>query len=410
MKFVDRTVARTATPSAPSIPLLMRLPRYLERNRFNRHEWAGAFGDFGTLIPFVIGYISVVGMEPGGVLFGFGTAMFVSGMVYGTPFPVQPMKAIGAVAATQTSHAIITPVTVGAAGLVTGAIWLVLGMTGMAKRLREWVSDSVGSGIVIGLALSLLVVGIKMLAGDWKLGIATLTVTLLLLRQTFIPVMFLLLVVSALVALVQDQSLAQELGSIQPRFHLPAPELDTLSWADMGTALLLLALPQLPLTLGNAVVATTRENNRLFPERPVSESKLMLSTGVMNVGSAVFGGVPMCHGAGGMAAHVRFGARTGGAPIILGAILIALALFFSSSIQVLFRMFPLPILGVILMLAAAQLASGPLSSAKRSAGSEKSVMATTAVVCLWNVGAGFLAGLVLDHAIRLWRKRREMQQ
>ena len=218
------------------------------------------------------------------------------------------------------------------------------------------------------------------------------------------------MVASAIVALVQDQSLAHELGAIHPRLHLPAPVLGTLSWSDMGTAALLLALPQLPLTLGNAVVATTRENNRLFPERPVSENKLMLSTGVMNVGSAILGGVPMCHGAGGMAAHVRFGARTGGAPIILGLILLVLAMFFSSSIHTLFRMFPAPILGVILMLAAAQLASGPWSTAKRSTNSEKSVIATTALVCLWNVGAGFLVGLLLDHGIRLWRRRRGISQ
>ncbi|MDX5152233.1 MAG: putative sulfate/molybdate transporter, partial [Acidiferrobacterales bacterium] len=115
MKIVDRAEVRTGnTPKVPSI----RLPRFLVRIRFNHHEWAGAFGDLGTLIPFVVGYLSVVGMEPGGVLFGFGAALLVSGMVYGTPFPVQPMKAIGAVATAQTSHAMITPATVGAAGLV----------------------------------------------------------------------------------------------------------------------------------------------------------------------------------------------------------------------------------------------------------------------------------------------------
>ncbi|MGW8247396.1 MAG: putative sulfate/molybdate transporter [Acidiferrobacterales bacterium] len=406
MKLVDR--AEVPTDKNPQV-LSLRLPRFLVRNRFNRHEWAGAFADLGTLIPFVVGYLSVVGMEPGGVLFGFGAAMLVSGMVYGTPFPVQPMKAIGAVATAQTSHAIITPATVGAAGLLTGALWFLLGMTGMAKRLREWVSDSVGAGIVIGLALSLFAVGTKMLAGDWVVGFTTLVVTLLLLRQTVVPVMFLLLVSCAIVALVQDHSLAKELAMIQPRFDLPSSSLGILSWNDISTALLLLVLPQLPLTLGNAVVATARENNRLFPKRVVSEKKLMLSTGVMNVGSAMLGGVPMCHGAGGMAAHVRFGARTGGAPIILGAILLVLALFFSSSIQVLFRMFPLPILGVILMLAAVQLASGPWSVAKNSGNREKLVIAATVLVCLWNVGAGFLAGLLLDQGTRFWWRRRETQ-
>jgi len=405
MKIIGRT--QVQTPDAAHL-LAARLPRFIAHNRFNRHEWAGAFGDLGTLIPFVVGYISIVDMDPGGVLFGFGAALLVSGMVYGTPFPVQPMKAIGAVATAQTSHAIIAPATVGAAGLLTGALWLLLGLTGMAKRLRAWISDSVGSGIVIGLAISLLFVGVRMIAGDWLLGISALLATLLLLRQTVVPVMFLLLVACVVIALTQDQALAHELGAIQPRLHFPLPTLTTLSWTDIGTAMVLLVLPQLPLTLGNAVIATTRENNRLFPQHPVNESKLMVSTGVMNVGSALVGGVPMCHGAGGLAAHVRFGARTGGAPILLGVILLGLALFFSSSIHVLFRMFPLPVLGVILVLAAMQLAAGPWSAARRCGTSEKAVIAVTALVCLWNVGAGFVAGLLLDHGIRLWRRHGKM--
>src|SRR5690606_5429758 len=111
-----------------------------------------------------------------------------------------------------------------------------------------------------------------------------------------------------------------------------------------------LALPQLPLTLGNAILGITEENNREFPDRPVTESRVAVSTGIMNLGSAALGGVPMCHGAGGMAGHVRFGARTGGAPILLGGILVVLALFFSGSVVTLLRVFPVAILGVILFL------------------------------------------------------------
>jgi MFS superfamily sulfate permease-like transporter len=125
----------------------------------------------------------------------------------------------------------------------------------------------------------------------------------------------------------------------------------------------------------------------------------------MNLGSAVLGGVPMCHGAGGMAGHVRFGARTGGALIILGAILLALALFFSGSIQTLFRMFPTPILGVILFLAGAQLAWGPGASFRQARGSGRLVMFATAAVALWNVGIAFLVGLTLDYAARYWQRR-----
>lgn len=372
------------------------------RNRFNRFEWAGAFGDLGTLIPFIVGYVSVVGMDPCGVLFAFGLGMVASGSHYGTPFPVQPMKAIGAIATAQAGNAAITANAVGAAGLVTGVLWLLLGATGLAKRLSTWVSNAVASGLVLGLGFGLLLAAIRMMADGWLLAGAALTGTLLLLTRPAVPAMLLLIVFGAGAALFQDPALARGLRAIEPQWRLPAFTLAGLSWADLAAGALLLALPQMPLTLGNAVIATTRENNRLFPDRPVSERKLMLSTGVMNLGSAVLGGVPMCHGAGGMAGHVRFGARTGGALIILGAILLSLAVFFSESIQTLFRMFPAPILGVILFLAGAQLAWGSGTFFKQTRGAGRLVMFATAATALWNVGAAFLVGLTLDYATRHW--------
>ena len=372
------------------------------RNRFNRFEWAGAFGDLGTLIPFIVGYVSVVGMDPCGVLFAFGFVMIASGSYYGTPFPVQPMKAIGAVATAQAGNAAITANAVGAAGLITGALWLLLGASGFAKRLSSWVSHRVASGIVLGLGLSLMLVAIRMMADGWLLAGAALTGTLLLLTRPAIPAMLLLLVFGAVIALFQDPTLARELRAIEPELSLPGFALGSVSWADLAAGTLLLALPQLPLTFGNAVIAITRENNRLFPDRPVSERKVMLSTGIMNLGGAALGGVPMCHGAGGMAGHVRFGARTGGALIILGSILLVLGLFFSGSIQTLFRMFPTPILGVILLLAGAQLAWGPGAALKRAQRTNRVVILATAAVALRNVGVAFVVGLVFDYVARHW--------
>jgi MFS superfamily sulfate permease-like transporter len=375
------------------------------RNRFNRFEWAGAFGDLGTLIPFIAGYVSVVGMDPCGVLFTFGIGMIAAGAYYRTPFPVQPMKAIGAVATAQAGSAAITAQAVGAAGLLTGAFWLLLGATGFAKRLSAWIGPAVAAGIVLGLGLGLMLAAVRMMNTGWPLAGVALAGTLLLLTRPAIPAMLLLLVFGAGVALFHDPALARDLGAIEAQIRLPGFTLAGLSWNDLAMAALLLALPQLPLTLGNAVIATTRENNRLFPDRPVNERKLMLSTGIMNLGSAVLGGVPMCHGAGGMAGHVRFGARTGGAPIILGSILLVLAVFFSGSIETLFRMFPTPVLGVILFLAGWQLAWGPASSFKRTRGTARLVMIATATVALWNVGVAFLVGLVLDYTVRHWPMR-----
>ncbi|MGQ0677030.1 MAG: putative sulfate/molybdate transporter, partial [Rhodospirillales bacterium] len=117
------------------------------RMEWGRMEWAGAFGDLGTLIPFTVAYIGVLKMDAMGVLFGFGAAMVACGFYYRTPFPVQPMKAIGAVAATQAAQtAIITPAAVHAAGLATGLIWLVLGLTGWAERISRLVARPVTVG------------------------------------------------------------------------------------------------------------------------------------------------------------------------------------------------------------------------------------------------------------------------
>jgi hypothetical protein len=166
-----------------------------------------------------------------------------------------------------------------------------------------------------------------------------------------------------------------------------------LGWHQWLVGTLLLAVPQIPLTLGNAVIAIKEENNRLFPSRPLSESRIALSTGIMNLFSAGVGGVPMCHGAGGMAGHIAFGARTGGAVVILGGLLLLLAFFFSNSVQMLFGLLPSAVLGVILFLTGAQLALG--RSEFPSQRNERLVVLLTAAVCVWNVGAGFVAGMAL---------------
>src|SRR6185437_7711635 len=119
-------------------------------NRFDRMEWAGAFGDLGTFLPFVVAYIAVVKVPPAGILFAFGLAMILSGWYYRTPFPVQPMKGIGAIATTQAARtAAMTPAAIYAADLVTGLIWLFLGLTGWARHIARLVPRMVVGGIIL---------------------------------------------------------------------------------------------------------------------------------------------------------------------------------------------------------------------------------------------------------------------
>jgi MFS superfamily sulfate permease-like transporter len=361
-------------------------------NRFDRMEFAGAFGDLGTLVPFLIAYLGVLKMDPADVLFAFGLAMLVCGFVYRTPIPVQPMKAAGAIATTQAAQTLtLTPAMVHAASLVTGLIWLILGLTGTAGRVAKLVKPPVVVGIILGLGFGFMIEGAKMMSQNWWIGGAALLGTSLLLSSRLVPTMFLLLLFGAGYAVITDPTLVEALRAVQIEPKLPGFALGALSWNDLLIGALFLALPQVPLTLGNAIIAITEENNDLFPDRPLSEGKIATSTGLMNLLSAGVGGVPMCHGAGGMAGHVQFGARTGGAVVILGAVLLVTAICFSSSVGTFLRFFPTSILGVILFLTGAQLAlgAGDLSKDK----GERFVTLVTAALAVWNVAIAFIVGL-----------------
>jgi hypothetical protein len=361
-------------------------------NRFDRMEVAGAFGDLGTLVPFVVAYLAVLRMDPCGVLFAFGIAMLVCGLVYRTPIPVQPMKAAGAIATTQAAQTLtITPAMVHGASLVTGLVWLVLGLTGTAHRVANLLKRPIVVGIILGLGFGFMIEGAKMMAQNWWVGGAALLVTSLLLTNRVIPAMFLLLLFGAAYGIWSDPTLVDALHSVSIEPRLPTFALSQLTWSDLLIGTVFLALPQVPLTLGNAVIAITEENNRLFPQRPVSESRIAASTGLMNIFSAGVGGVPMCHGAGGMAGHVQFGARTGGAVVILGVILLMAAVLFSGSVEVLLRLFPPSILGVILFLTGAQLALGSCDFSKDKG--ERFVTLVTAALAVWNVGIAFVVGM-----------------
>jgi hypothetical protein len=112
----------------------------------------------------------------------------------------------------------------------------------------------------------------------------------------------------------------------------------------------LLALPQIPLSLGNSVLATRQVAMDLFPERePLSVRRIGITYSLMNVVSALVSGVPVCHGSGGMAGHYAFGGRTGGSVIIAGVTLATVGLLFGGSIGQIALFFPKPMLGVLLL-------------------------------------------------------------
>jgi hypothetical protein len=364
------------------------------KNRYNKMEWAGAFGDVGTLIPFAVAYITIVKVDPLGLLFMFGISLLAAGFYYRTPIPIQPMKAIGAAAIAGG----ISPPALFASGLTTGLFWLFAGVTGAIRPIAKLATKPVVRGIMLGLGLSFMVDGVNRMKTAPVLAGIGLVVTYLLLTNPKIPAMFVLLIIGVVSAVIVNPQLVSEVAKIHVGFRIPSFSLSMITWNDIVVGTLLFAIPQIPLTLGNAVIAIVAENNELFPERKVTEKKIAISQGIMNLFSPILGGIPMCHGAGGMAGHVRFGARTGGALVILGSILVFIALFFSDSVSIIFKIFPNAILGVILFFAGSELAI-----VVKDIGDKKTdfyVMLIVAAFAMWNMGVAFLVGIILDNSLR----------
>jgi predicted benzoate:H+ symporter BenE len=368
-------------------------------NEYNRMEFAGAFGDLGTLIPFVAAYITLNKMDPLGILVAFGIFKIFVGLYFKTPVPVQPMKAIGGMAIAHAES--ITPGMIWGAGIFTGLFWLLMGVTGAISWIEKITTKPVIRGIMLGLGLSFMIEGLGMMRTQPAVALGGVVLTLLLLNSRRLPAMLALLGYGIVLAFIQKPELVEELSHLSIRLRIPELTFGKISWKELLSGFILLGLPQAPLTLGNAIIATVAENNQHFPDRKVTARKVSIDHGLMNLFSSFIGGVPMCHGAGGMAGHLRFGARTGGALVILGMILLLIGLFLSDSVTLLLQIFPRPILGVILFFAGVELALVIRDiKMKRE---NLFVLLVTAGIAMWNMGAAYLTGLLLYYGLqRRW--------
>jgi MFS superfamily sulfate permease-like transporter len=364
-------------------------------------EFAGAFGDLGTLIPFVVGYITLNQMDPLGILVAFGIFKIFVGLYFKTPVPIQPMKAIGGMAI---SHAgTITPGMIWGSGIFTGLFWLLMGGTGAITWIEKITTKPVVRGIMLGLGLSFIIEGLGMMRAEPLFAIGGVALTLLLLTNRRFPAMLALLGYGIIVAFIQRPGLLEELSHLSIRFRWPELIFGRISWKELLSGFVILGLPQAPLTLGNAIIATVAENNAYFPDRKVTAKTITIDHGFMNLISTCIGGIPMCHGAGGMAGHIRFGARTGGALVILGVIVLMTGLFLSDSVALLLQVFPRPILGVILFFAGVELALVVQDIKLKK--QNLFVLLVTAGTAMWNMGVAYLAGLILYYGLqRRWFK------
>lgn len=366
--------------------------------RLDRNEIAGSLGDLGTFLPLLLGMASQNGLNFASALFFAGLFNVITGLVYSIPMAVQPMKAIAAVAL---SEGLSVPQIL-AAGATVSLLVLLLGLIGGIDLLNRWIPKSVVRGLQLALGMTLLMKGLQMVAGTnaWfaadsiTTGLISGILVLAFYHSRRVPVALLLFAIGLVLAFATHPDLLPSIG-----VGLTLPQWTAISWSDFQSAFGKAALPQLPLTTLNSVVAVCALSADLFPNRAASPRSVALSVGMMNLVSCWFGAMPMCHGAGGLAGQYRFGARTNGSILFLGGVKMALAIGLGSSLMVLCTAFPLSILGVLLMFSGSELAMVTRDQVRRS---DVFIMLLTAAACMGlnNIAVGFLLGLVAALCLR----------
>ncbi|KAG6359122.1 hypothetical protein INS49_012642 [Diaporthe citri] len=346
------------------------IPKFTKHNlRTIRHaplsEISGALGDLGTLLPLMIALALQGSVSLPSTLVFSGLFNIATGAAFGLPLPVQPMKAIAAAALA--SHASQRDTL--AAGALVGAAVLLLSVTGLLRRLAVWTPVPVVKGIQFGAGLSLVLsAGSGMLA---RLGwgahnpldnrvwaLAAFLLLILTARAPRFPYALVVFVVGLILAVV---AVATSAGA--GHGHLPGWEV----WhpytiiPGFGSAeAWSMAIAQLPLTTLNSVIAAAALASDLmgptFPGSTPTVTELGLSVAAMNLLGCWFGAMPVCHGAGGLAAQHRFGARSGASIILLGALKLFLGLFLGATLLDLLGSFPKSILGIMVAAAGLELA------------------------------------------------------
>ncbi|HOI12651.1 MAG TPA: putative sulfate/molybdate transporter [Methanoculleus sp.] len=360
--------------------------------RFNLEEIAGAVGDFGTIFPILLGVAIVCPDVNVSHFFLFLAAWFIiTGLYYRLPIPIEPMKAIGAIVIAEG----LCAGEIVASGLVVGALFLLLGLVGGMTWLGDRIPKSVIRGVQAGLALLLLRTSLGYILADVlvaALAIAIILAFFVASQRTRIPD------ISALLVLIIGLAAGIATQGMPPFRLMPLPALVIPMPTDFIAGTWDLVLPQVPLTIANAILATSLLTYDLFPKKGVDPDRLSRTIGAMNLVSTPLGGFPMCHGAGGLAAMYRFGARTGGANIVAGIFILIFAVAFAPP-EVL-TLIPFGVFGALLVFVAIELG-------KHSAKTESYLV--TAVIAVLTLVTGltvaFIIGMVLAYAQKWWAGR-----
>ena len=317
---------------------------------FSRHEIAGAFGDLGTDMPLLVGVVLATGMDAPAAFVAFGLLQILSGLAYRLPMPVQPLKAMAAIAIAGK----IAPPLLAAGGLIVGITMLLLANTGALEWIARTVPKPVVRGIQVGLGIQLLTLALTRFlpsggTAGWLLAAAALGIIAVMRSNRHVPAGLVVLSLGlAYAAVMWPTGVSGPFGFQLPTLPTRWPTTD-----EFGKAALMLALPQIALSLGNSVLATRQVVADFFPERePLSVQRIGTTYGLMNLVAAPLGGLPVCHGSGGIVGHYIFGARTGGSAIVYGSALLFAGLFLVGDPAAFQRLVPGPVLGALLLVEA----------------------------------------------------------
>lgn len=394
-----------------------------ERFTFNRMELSGSLGDLGALLPIAIAMVLINGLSPVGLFFSIAVFFILSGIFFGVTVPVQPMKVIGAYAIATAME----PSQILASSLLMGVFLLIVGLTGAIEFIRKITPKAAIRGVQLSTGALLISGGIKFIIGTSKfqalqnaaepylsiqsigplpigivIGLIGALATFLLIDNKKFPGGLVVVAGGLIIGVLLGVGMDLGNGAIGiniPQFlpfGLPGR-------ADFTFALLVLVLPQLPMTMGNAVLAYTDLSHEYFGEKAarVSNRNVCISMALANFFSFCFGGMPLCHGAGGLAAHYRFGARTAGSNLMIGLIFLVLALVLGDNIVDFFNLLPMSVLGVLLVFAGAQLTLTIMDLETR-----KEYFVATMILGITlasNLAAGFIAGMVVARLLK-WEK------
>jgi Molybdate transporter of MFS superfamily len=368
----------------------------LRAMRFNLMEFSGGLGDLGTFIPLAVAMSLASDMDIGVILIFAGIANILTGVIFGLPVPVQPMKAIAAVAIAEQ----LAAGEIAAAGLLMGVAMVALGVSGAVEKIKNWVPLAVVRGIQLGVGIKLAIKGFEFIAGTpWialdgalvavVLGVLTLALT----SSGITPTALGLFAIGAVIMFVNlpAETAFFYPGSLELNVIVP-----TVSQWQQG--LLRGALPQLPLTILNSVIAICALSGDLFPGKRISNKSMATSVGAMNLLFCWFGAMPMCHGSGGLAGQYHFGARTGGSVVMLGVSKLLVGALLGVGAMTLLQYYPLSILGTLLIFAGIEL-SKPAMSINDKRG--YTIMTLTVIgILAVNTFVGFSVGIVVALFLR----------